>query len=92
MVQLTDQLVGELDRLARQRGESRSALIRQAVVDFIAADVESRVGAEIVAGYRRIPEATPDEWGDLETQADAATAEVARQLDAEERRAGSPAW
>ncbi len=84
--------MGELDRLAQERGESRSALIRQAVVHFIAADVQARVGAEIVAGYRRIRAATPDEWGDLHTQADAATSELARQLDAEERREGSAAW
>lgn len=92
MVQLTDRLVHDLDELARRRGESRSALIRQAVAEFIKADAQTRIGTQIVAGYRRIPAATPDEWGDLARHADAATAELARQLDAEERREGNPSW
>ncbi len=50
------------------------------------------VGAQIAAGYRRVPQAQPDEWGSLSTAADVATQELAQRLDAEERQAGHAPW
>jgi predicted transcriptional regulator len=86
MVQLSDELVRALDDLARRRGVSRSSLIRDAVSEVLADDLDARTGEQIAEGYRRIPPGTPDEWGDLDAQTDLATVELGRQLDAEERR------
>lgn len=92
MVQLTDSLVGQLDAEAARRGISRSALVREAVERHLAERQERSIGQQIADGYRRIPPATPDEWGDLEPLADAAAAELLHRLDAEERQQGHDAW
>ncbi len=92
MVQLSDEIVSLLDREASRRGISRSALIREAVVEHLADTREASVTARIVEGYRSVPPATPDEWGDLETQQDRSTTELLERLDAEERAAGLSPW
>jgi predicted transcriptional regulator len=92
MVQLTDDLVGALDAEASRRGLSRSAVIREAVEEHLAADREAAIGRAIIDGYRRIPPGTPDEWGDLEGMADTAGRETAQRLDGEERAAGFDRW
>lgn len=92
MVQLTDELLGLLDDEAARRGLSRSALIREALNRYLATTRESAVARSIVEGYTRIPPATPDEWGDLEAQADRSTAELLQRLDAEERASGHEPW
>jgi hypothetical protein len=92
MVQLTDRLLQLLDRQAARRGISRSALIRTALEEFLSKDQESVVGREIVEGYKRIPPATPDEWGDLTQVTDQATVDVLHRLDAEERAEGHEPW
>jgi len=88
MVQLSDELVRLLDEEAARRGLSRSALIREAVEAHLGASV----GRAIADGYRRIPPATPDEWGDLGDVADASARELLHRLDAEERAAGADPW
>ena len=92
MVQLSDRLLRLLDRQAARRGVSRSALIRTAIEDFLQKDREATVGDEIVEGYKRIPPASPDEWGDLEQLTDNATVDVLHRLDAEESAAGHEQW
>ncbi len=92
MVQLNDRLLRLLDRHAARKGISRSALIRSALEDFLRADKEAMVGDEIVEGYKRIPPASPDEWGDLEQLTDNAAADVLHRLDAEESAAGHEQW
>jgi Arc/MetJ-type ribon-helix-helix transcriptional regulator len=92
MVQLTDRLVRLLDEHAARKGLSRSALIRAAVEEFLKKDEEADLGRRIVAGYERIPPATPDEWGDLSEVTDRATVDVLHRLDAEERAAGHDKW
>jgi len=92
MVQLSDDLLESLDREASRRGSSRSALIRSALEDFLGADREAAVGRAIADGYRRLPPATPDEWGDLAAMTDRATADLLHRLDAEERAAGHDPW
>jgi predicted transcriptional regulator len=89
MVQLTDDLIELLDAEAQRRGVSRSSVIREAVTSHLAAAREAQLDAAIVAGYLRIPPGTPDEWGDLSAQADAATEDVLQRLDAEGRAAGA---
>ena len=88
MVQLTDELVAELDRGARRTGESRSAVIRSAVAAYLAEHRHANDVRRYVEGYRTRPPATPDDWGDLEEEADRHGREPAQRLDEEERAAG----
>lgn len=92
MVQLTDELLVLLDDEAARRDLSRSALIREALDGYLAGTRESAVARSIVEGYTRIPPATPDEWGNLEAQADRSTTELLQRLDAEERAGGRGPW
>lgn len=81
-----------LDQHAARKGVSRSSLIRTAIEEFLRKDEEAVVGSQIIAGYKRIPPATPDEWGELSEVTDRATADVLNRLDAEERTAGHGQW
>lgn len=95
MVQLTDELIGMLDRRAAQEGVSRSQVIREAIEAFFEADRSSAVDRQLVDGYSRVPQGSAydaDEWGDLATMMAALTADQARALAAEEREAGLPPW
>jgi hypothetical protein len=60
--------------------------------DRFADDAEAAVSAAIVEGYRRVPPATPDGWGDPERLQDASTQETLQQLDDEEAAAGCGTW
>lgn len=88
IVQLTDDLVAALDAAAKQQGVSRSALIREAVIEFL--DRHRRADAidRYIEGYRRIPPGIPDAWGDLDAEADRAGREVGQRMDAESDQAG----
>lgn len=92
MVQLSDELLETLDREAAARGASRSALIRDLLFAALAEDRERQIGEAIAEGYRRIPQGTPDEWGDLSAAAEDANRETMQRLDAEERAAGFELW
>jgi predicted transcriptional regulator len=91
-VQLSDELLETLDREAAARGASRSALVRQLLGEALADDRERHVGEAIAAGYRRIPQDTPDEWGDLAASNRRSNRETMQRLDAEERAAGFDPW
>ncbi len=92
MVQLNDELVRLLDDQADRRGMSRSALIREVLMEHLARDVEAEIDRRIVDGYRRIPPGTPDGWGDLTAATERSTRDVLAKLDAEEREAGYEPW
>lgn len=92
MVQLTDELLALLDEEAARRGESRSAVVREAVTDYLSGGREAAITRRIVEGYVRVPQATPDEWGDLEAEQDRATAGVLERLDREDERSGLEPW
>lgn len=92
MVQLNEEILGLLDARARRAGVSRSALIREAIEALLADEAEAAITAAIVEGYRRVPPAVPDEWGDLEHSGQIASRETAQRLDAEERAAGFAPW
>jgi predicted transcriptional regulator len=92
IVQLTDDLIGELDAEAAARGISRSALIRMAVDAYLAGSRQAALTRAIVEGYRRLPPSEPDEWGDLERAGDVAMAETLQRLDSDERAAGQVPW
>lgn len=92
MVQLNEELLESLDAVAGRRGVSRSALIRELVVDGLQRSGAAAVGERIADGYRRMPQALPDEWGDPVMMADVATEDLLVRLDAEDRAAGHESW
>jgi hypothetical protein len=92
MVQLRRELVESLDALATSRGMSRSALIREFVVDGLRQSTEATVGERIAEGYRRVPQIHPDEWGDPVAAADIGAGELLQRLDHEDRAEGHEAW
>ena len=55
LVQLDDELVAQLDEIARARGTSRSELLRRGARAIIAAEELAAADAELVAAYRRQP-------------------------------------
>lgn len=64
LVQLTDELVEQLSRVAARRGTSRSQVIRELLEAGLRDERRAAVTQRLVAGYRRAPQA--DAWGDLE--------------------------
>lgn len=56
LVQLTQTLLRRLDERAAREGRSRSALIRDAIEDYLYDEEEARIDREIREGYERIPE------------------------------------
>lgn len=57
-VQLDDEPVADLDRIAAARSTNRSELLRQRARAVIEAEEEAAADAELIAAYRRQP---PDE-------------------------------
>jgi Arc/MetJ-type ribon-helix-helix transcriptional regulator len=57
LVQLTDELLADLDARRAREGRSRSELIREAVERYLADDHEAAVDRAIVDGYTRVPPA-----------------------------------
>lgn len=92
LVQLNETLLAALDQRAARRGVSRSQLIREAVEAHLAGDHDAEISRRIITGYERVPQATPDEWGDPTELADRAARDLHRRLEAEERAAGHDPW
>lgn len=92
MVQLTDEIVADLDSEATKRGVSRSALIREAIGSYISELRSNDIGQRIADGYMANPPQTPDVWGDPQSAGDVAAAEVVQRLDEEERTLGNDPW
>jgi len=92
MVQLNGELLELVDAEAERRGMSRSAVIREAITEHLAAGRQATITRRILEGYQRVPPATPDAWGDLEAHQDEATAEMLQRLDADERAQGARRW
>ena len=88
MVQLTDDLLRDLDKEAGRRKTSRSALIRDVLATFLGQESEAAKVARYVEGYRRNPPPTIDEWGNLDEQGLRDGARIMRALEAEEDAAG----
>jgi predicted transcriptional regulator len=85
---LSDELVAALDAHASSTGRSRSALIREAIEEWLAVRREHEAVEQWLAGYDRTPVAEPDEWGDLAAEADRHGHELAQRLDAEDAASG----
>ena len=87
LVQLTTELVEQLDDTANARGISRSELIRDAVTAYLHADIERTQEAAWLASYTDPPSATQrDEWGELSRQTANAARITARRISTDEER------
>lgn len=56
LVQLTDDLLAQLDARAAREGCNRSQLIREALADYLRDDREAELDRLIVEGYTRQPQ------------------------------------
>jgi metal-responsive CopG/Arc/MetJ family transcriptional regulator len=56
LVQLDDDLVARLDRVASERGTNRSELLRRGAMAVLEADELRGADLELQAAYRRIPQ------------------------------------
>lgn len=85
LVQLSDELVALLDRIARRRSVSRSELIRELIERHTAAEREAEADRRYVESYTRFPQ-EPDPGADI------AAILAGRAMDEEEREAGLDSW
>jgi metal-responsive CopG/Arc/MetJ family transcriptional regulator len=56
LVQLSEELLRRLDERAAREGRSRSALIRDAIEEYLASETRDEITRLIIEGYERIPE------------------------------------
>lgn len=56
LVQLSDELLAQLDERAARDGRARSELIREAIASYLAGDREADTDRRIVAAYGRQPQ------------------------------------
>lgn len=56
LVQLSDELLSQLDARVAREGRSRSELIREAVAGYLAKDREADIDRRIVEAYTRRPQ------------------------------------
>jgi Arc/MetJ-type ribon-helix-helix transcriptional regulator len=56
LVQLSDELLAQLDARAVREGRNRSDLIREALSEYLAADRQAEIDRLIVEGYTRQPQ------------------------------------
>lgn len=80
LVQLTDDLVDVLDAIATKRGETRSALIRSVLEDFVKEEDEAEKDRRLIEGYTRFPLGGVDEYGDIDAWGEAAIRDAAKDL------------
>ena len=63
---MPQELVEQLDSAAEQRGESRSALIREACAQYIASNRRADLIRQDIEGYTRFPEGPEEEaWAEM---------------------------
>ena len=56
LVQLSDELIAELDARAAREGRSRSELVREALTDYLHGDREAEIDRLIVESYTSRPQ------------------------------------
>lgn len=56
LVQLSDELLAQLDARVAREGRSRSELIREALAGFLATDLAAEIDRQIVASYSERPQ------------------------------------
>lgn len=55
LVQLNEELLRRLDERVAREGRSRSALIRDAIEEYLADETRDEITRQIIEGYERIP-------------------------------------
>ena len=55
LVQLSEELIRQLDEVAERRGESRSAVVREAVTKYVVTETEAEKDRRLVEGYTKFP-------------------------------------
>lgn len=69
LVQLSDELLAQLDSRAAREGRNRSDLIREALAGYLAADREAEIDRLIVEAYTRQPQTAAElAYADLGTR------------------------
>jgi hypothetical protein len=71
LVQLTDELVEELDKAAARQGVKRSQLIRSVLESFVLGEDIKAKDRRLIEGYTRIPPGGTDAWGDTDAWGEA---------------------
>jgi len=56
LVQLSDELLAQLDARVAREGRTRSDLVREALADYLAADRAAEIDRRIVDAYTRRPQ------------------------------------
>jgi metal-responsive CopG/Arc/MetJ family transcriptional regulator len=56
LVQLSDELLAQLDERVAREGRSRSEVIREAVASYLAGDLQADIDRRIVEAYARWPQ------------------------------------
>jgi metal-responsive CopG/Arc/MetJ family transcriptional regulator len=70
LVQLNDELLGQLDRAMDKSGQTRSQLVRAAIVDYLERFMEDDIDRQYVEAYTKHPPSDEfDAWATLSTQA-----------------------
>jgi metal-responsive CopG/Arc/MetJ family transcriptional regulator len=61
-VQLSDEQLRRLDERSKRSGHSRSALIGEAIEDYLGSPNSDEIDRQIVVGYERIPQTDYEPW------------------------------
>ncbi len=70
LIQLSDELLAQLDARAAREQRNRSELVREAISAYLTSDPEAEIDARIVHGYTEHPQdATDAAWADAGTRA-----------------------
>jgi metal-responsive CopG/Arc/MetJ family transcriptional regulator len=56
LVQLSDDLLAQLDERGAREGRTRSELIREAISSYLAGDIEGELDRRLVEAYTRQPQ------------------------------------
>ncbi|MGZ4189501.1 MAG: ribbon-helix-helix protein, CopG family [Actinomycetota bacterium] len=65
LVQLNDELLKRLDELGQQTGQSRSAMVRDAVEWYLARESKAEKDRRSIEGYTRIPDTVDEDLAAL---------------------------
>lgn len=89
-VRLPDELLARLDALiADGHAASRADAVRIGLERLVTIAESQRIGHTITAGYAAHPVGGPDDWGALDELLDWGTAATMRDLERQEREAGT---
>lgn len=62
LIQLSDELISQLDEVVEEQGRSRSAIVRDAVERYVATESIAAKDRRLIEAYARVPD--DGEWAD----------------------------